>query len=251
MALTDRQNTTNWTYGSIFLVVALLLIGFNMWLRFSVVPEAEAQKKTEELAVQSLRTQQNALLKPEVRDLFEKYSLAMEAVDIIFSAREEVFTGALDPDDYEPVMLLDYPDFFERFQKLLAKKAVIGNLTIDAYGRISFLVQTTSFHNAAQQLKAFRFGLSEQQQRRTSREELEEEGFDIDEEDIPVIFRDVVVSAVTRNLLKGEVEDIPEVLRNGDSTYDFVIQMQLNPDYYSYLLDLKYEAEEIENTSNQ
>ncbi len=239
----DRQNTTNWTYGGIFLFVAILLIGFNMWLRFSVVPEAEAQKKTEEMAVQGLRTQQNALLKPEVRDLFEKYSLAMEAVDIVFSAREEVFTGALEADDFEPVMLLDYPDFFEHFQKLLAKKAVIGNLTIDAYGRVSFLVQTTSFHNAAQQLKAFRFGLSEAQQRRTSREELEDDGFEVDEDQIPVIFADVVVSAVTRNLLKGDAEDIPDVLKNGDSTYDFVVQMQLNPEYFSYLLDLKFEAE--------
>lgn len=243
MALMDRQNTTNWTYGGIFLFVAILLIGFNMWLRFSVVPEAEAQKKTEEMAVQGLRTQQNALLKPEVRDLFEKYSLAMEAVDIVFSAREEVFTGALEADDFEPVMLLDYPDFFEHFQKLLAKKAVIGNLTIDAYGRVSFLVQTTSFHNAAQQLKAFRFGLSEAQQRRTSREELEDDGFEVDEDQIPVIFADVVVSAVTRNLLKGDAEDIPDVLKNGDSTYDFVVQMQLNPEYFSYLLDLKFEAE--------
>lgn len=192
-------------FGSLFLVLSLLLLGFNGWLRFfslaGIVDEIQLEKRT----VKKLQEEQENYLKGGLRDLFSKYSDGVLAVSSVLAARDAVFSGELDSDSSEPVMILDYVEFFESLQKLLGKETVVSNLNINKAGQISFLAQTTSYLSAARQITALR---------------------------IPELLINVQVSGVGKNDITGSGEELPLTLQENSATYDFIVQAMINPEYF-------------------
>ena len=240
----NRQQISHWIFAGMFFLLSLVLVGFHIFLSWFELADLERQLETEKLALESLKVQQSGILQPEIRELFERYSDGVSAVDILFAARDEVFTGQLSEDDYQPVMLLDYPEFFQLLQKLLGKRSVLSNLSIDVTGRISFLVQTSSYTNAARQMAVFRDGLEQERQRSVLAEEEEiptEEGAVM-----PVLLTDLQISSVARNPITGKAEDVPEVLSQSDSSYDFIVQARINPEYYFFRREQELAAEELQ-----
>jgi hypothetical protein len=237
----SRKHQTLWVFGSIFLTLSLVLLGFNSYLRFFSLAQVREEIDQEKKAIQKLQEEQEGYLKNELRDLFSKYSDGVSAVASVLAARDAVFSGELDDDTADPVMLLDYPDFLEKLQKLLGRKTVVSNLNIDRSGQVSFLVQTNSYLSAAQQITALRLGLAPERQRRAlAQEEVSEE--------MPELLIDVEVSSVGKNDITGAGEDVPVVLRDESATFNFVVQMRINPEYYFYLQEQRELAEEEENS---
>lgn len=240
MSAEGRKHQTLWVFGSIFLSLSLVLLGFNSYLRFFSLAQIRENIDQEKKAIEKLQGEQEAYLKNELRELFSKYSDGVSAVTSVLAARDEVFSGELDDDTAEPVMILDYPDFFAKLQKLLGKKTVLSNLNIERAGQISFLVQTSSYLSAAQQITALRLGLAPEQQRRALAQAEEDE-------EMPELLVDVVVTSVGKNDITGAGEDIPEVLRSGAATFNFIVQAQINPEYYFYLAEQAAAAAEDNN----
>lgn len=234
-----RKNQTWWVFGSIFLSLSLVLVGFNCYLRFFSLAEIREGNDQEKRTIKKLQEEQENYLKNELRDLFSKYSDGISALTSVLAARDAVFSGELDDDNEEPVMILDYLDFFEKLKKLLGKNVVVSNLSISRSGQLSFLVQTTSYLSAAQQITALRMGLAPEQQRRAlAQVEVVEE--------IPELLTEVDVSSVGMNQIAGTGEELPEVLRNAAATFTFVVQAQINPEYYFFLQE-QQELEEEES----
>lgn len=237
MSAEGRKHQTLWVFGSIFLGMSLLLLGFNSYLRFFSLAQIRESIDQEKKAIEKLLGEQEAYLKNELRDLFSKYSDGIGAVSSVLAARDEVFSGELEDDTAEPVMILDYADFLEKLKKVLGRKTVLSNLNIERSGQLSFLVQTTSYLSAAQQITALRLGLAPEQQRRALAQ------VDISE-DMPELLVDVEVSSVGKNDLTGAAEELPEVLRSGASTFNFIVQAQINPEYYFFLAEQAAQAAE-------
>ncbi|MDF2379301.1 MAG: hypothetical protein P1V18_03720 [Candidatus Gracilibacteria bacterium] len=242
MSLNSRQRTTYFVFSGIFLVFFLSFFIFDTWLRWFHVPELAQRINIEELAVQSVKTQQTGVLKPELRDLFQRYSDGISAVDSLYLARDQVFSGEWDEEDFQPVMLLDYPDFLEKLRLLLGNKTFFNSLTVSSTGQVSFLIQTTSYLNAARQIDALRRGLSEENQRDVVDTE-DTEDFE-DAEEKPLLLTGFSVTSVGRNEISGEADDQPNILKRSDASYDFVVQAQINPAYYLYQYDLQLEAQD-------
>lgn len=230
MSAENRKHQTLWVFGSIFLGLSLVLIGFNSYLRFFSLAQIRENIAAEKKGIEKLQEEQEAYLKNELRDLFSKYSDGVGAVSVVLAARDEVFSGKLDDDTNEPVMILDYVDFLEKLKKVLGKKTVVSNLNIGRAGQLSFLVQTSSYLSAAQQITALRLGLTPEQQRRALAQAT------VDEE-MPELLVDVEVSSVGKNDITGAGEDVPVPLRDGASTFNFIVQAQINPEYYFYLAE--------------
>jgi hypothetical protein len=259
--LTSRQISTYWAFGGIFLFLAFLLIGFHLWIRFFVLSEQQNQITLEKTSVESLKVQQTGILKPELKELFQQYSDGIGAIETVFAARDEVFTGQMDEEDFQPVVILDYPRFFELLQKLLGNKSYANNFNISATGQLSFLVQTTSYLNAGRQMAALQFGLSEEvQQKKLASKENEDEDDSADaedeekvlEEDLPPpLLIGVQINSVTRNEVTGEQKDIPDLLKDSEATYDFIVVAQINPEYYVYELEQRQIAEETKEEEEE
>ncbi|MDZ4216877.1 MAG: hypothetical protein U1C97_00990, partial [Candidatus Gracilibacteria bacterium] len=145
MSVSSRQQTSQWVLGGIIFFLGLLLLGFHLWLSFFVMAELNQQVQAEDLALQSLKTQQNGFLQPEIRNLFAQYSDGISAVESVFAAREEVFTGEMTEKKFEPVTILDVLDFFKNLQDHLGQQTIMEELSLDPSGRLSLLVRTTSY----------------------------------------------------------------------------------------------------------
>lgn len=206
----SRQQFSEWIFGAIFLGCALLLLGFHIWIRFFVFSDIQTKVQIEKTALESLKAEQGKLLTPELRDLFTQYSDGISALESVFAARDEVFTGSMDEDRYEPVVLLDYPFVFKELKKHLGKGTVLSSLTIDAFGKISFLASTLSFGDAARQIAALQFGFSQN----------------------PRLFTNVSVSSISRQQITGKQEDIPLVFRGMEATFNFIVQARINPEFF-------------------
>lgn len=243
--MSSPKQTTEFLFGGIFFFLTLLFVGFYLWLSLIHVSGLEQRLEIEKKAIEAIKTEQSTLLNPSLRGVFEQYSLGVNAVSAVLRAREEVFTGQMEEEDYNPVVMLDYLDFFELFKKLLYKKAVISNLSLDAIGRVSFLVQTTSYSEAASQMAAFRYGLSEGQQKKILAEDEEEAAV------IPPLFKEVEISNIGRRLLTGQLDEIPVILQGSDSSFDFIVQMKMNPEYFAYQLERAREEAEAVEEENQ
>ena len=206
---------------SVYLFLALLLIGFFLYLKFIVLARLEASVLQEKSQVESIKVDQGKMLSVELRETFERYSQGISGVESIRIAREEVFTGLLEEEKYEPVMLLPYLSFFQDFQKLLKKTSVISALSIDPVGKISFVVSTTSYTQAATQMAALRDGFKPTKK----------------ESQRPALFQKLLISSISKKDLLGKADEIPEVLREQSSVYTFLVQGFINPEYYLSLLE--------------
>lgn len=242
MSLSSRQRTTYFVFSGLFFLVILAFLVFDFWIRWFHLPDLQQKISVEEVAVQGLKTQQMGILKPEIRDLFQRYSDGITAVEGVMIARDEVFTGEWDEEDFQPLMLLDYLDFFERLRLMLGNKSFFNNLTISETGQVSFLIQTTSYLNAARQIDALRRGFSEENQRSIDDTEVTSDPLDAEEK--PLLFTNFSVTSVGKNEITGDAEDLPVLLRRTDASYDFVVQAQINPDYYLFLYDQQLATQE-------
>jgi len=247
MSSQERKYQGNWIYGGIFLFLAVLLLGFNYFVRVHQMKATAIDLEKNEQTLQRIQRDQTFILQDGFQDLAWRYSDGMAAVQSIFEARKEVFSGELDDDSIVPVVLLDMPDFFERLQDLLFKRSVLSNMTIGRKGDLAFLVQTTSYTDAGKQIATLRFGLEPfiESKKKTSSnknedeesEEGEEEDVEAEEEDeVPRLLIDFDISSVSRNNNAGG-DDVPEVLRGEPFVYSFIVQAQINPEYYIYLLE--------------
>lgn len=206
---------------SVYLLLAFFLIGFFLYLKFVVVARLELSLSQEKKQVENIKADQGKMLSPELREAFERYSQGISGIESIAAAREEVFTGSLDEEKYEPLMLLPYVSFFQDFQKLLKKTSVISALSIDNVGKISFVVSTTSYSEAAAQLAALRDGFQ------PSKKDLER----------PPLLKNLLISSISKKDIVGKADEIPEVLRQQSSVYSFLVQGFINPEYYLSLLE--------------
>lgn len=235
----DRTQRNEWIFASLFIGFSVFLLGFYAWLRFFPISVLTQQIEDEKRTLTGLQEQQNQFLEKDLRDLFTRYSDGIAATEVVLAARDEVFTGAIDDDTAEPVVILDYPDFLKLFRALLGKKSVISNLTISKAGQLSFLVQTGSYALAGQQMAALKFGLSPARQQ----EVLVDEGGLEHAETIPVLLRNIDITSVARREVTGQAEDVPAVLRDGEAIYSFIVQAEINPEYYFW----QNEKRETEN----
>lgn len=235
----DRTQRNEWIFAGCFITFSVLLLGFYGWLRFFPVSTLTQQIEDEKRALAGLQEEQNRFLEKDLRDLFTRYSDGIAATEVVLAARDEVFTGAIDDDTAEPVVILDYPDFLKLFRALLGKKSVISNLTMSKAGQLSFLVQTGSYALAGQQMAALKFGLSPARQQEVL---AAEEGVE-EAETIPVLLRKIDITSVARREVTGQAEDVPAVLRGGEAIYSFIVQAEINPEYYFFMREREEESE--------
>jgi hypothetical protein len=208
-----RQQRTNLIFAIIFLVFSALLMGINLFLRFGPVAEWSDKLTTEQSQIDDAKKKQTVLMQDGLKDLADRYSAGMGAVQSIFAARDAVFSGPLDNDALKPVMMLNSPQFFDYFQKLLSKKAVMSNLTIGNGGDVDFVVKTGSYLEAGRQIAALRFGTH---QGKTS--------------DSP-LFNHFNISSVAIMANPGD-DSVPEILRSEPLIASFSVQAKINPDYF-------------------
>lgn len=246
MSVFLRQQRTEWFYGMVFFLLALLLLGFYAWLKYFDLASLSNKLDTERGAIAELKTQQNDLLDADLRLMLEQYSEQVKAVESVLVARDEVFTGSLSDDQFEPVVLLDIVQFIALLTDLLSRKVILSHFSLGPTGELSFLVQTTSFREAARQMEVLRMGFSGSRQKQVVMKEVQEG--DVGEsafgEELPPLIINVVISSVVRSPLSGSLEEIPEVLRSGDSSYDFIVRMQINPQYFFALHEEQKESDE-------
>lgn len=207
--MNQSSTQSEWVFGSICIFLAFLLLGFFGYLRFFALASLDRQIQTEKRALESAKAETAKSLTPELRGLFEEYSNGISSLQALFAAREDVFTGSLDPERYEPVVFLDYLAFFAELQKLLGKKTLLSNLTIDPIGRVSFLITTTNYFQAAKQMEALQQGFSD-----------------------PPLLIAFEISSVARKVLTGKAEEFPQFLRQESSVTQFLVEAKINPQYY-------------------
>lgn len=227
--------------------LAVLLLGLNYFVRAHQMSGTEAELITAKSNLDRVKRDQTFILQDGLQDLAFRYSDGMSAVQTVFEAREEIFTGELENDSLLPVVMLYLPDFFKTFQALLHKKAVVANLTIGQGGEIAFLVQTVSYAEAGKQIAVLRFGLEEfteenkkVKSEKVKEEENEEEEDEEEEEEIPPMLVAFDISNVSRQLNVGG-EETPEIFRGEPFVYSFVIQAKINAEYFFYLQELEEE----------
>ena len=219
----SSQHRRDWIYGSLFCLIAVILIGLFCWLRFVELARLEADIHHEQLAVQELKTQQQQFFDDGLGDQLAQYSDSIQVIESLLYARDEVFTGLMSEGRFEPMVVLDLVAFFERIQQLLSNKVLVNSFSLSPTGRVNFLVKTTSYADAAQQMDALRFGL-------------EEEGA------LSHLFINVLISSVTRSELRVRGEDLPALLQGKEASYDFTVQMDINPEYFSALQETSHES---------
>ena len=239
MTIDDRTSRNEWIFAGLFIGFSIILLGFYAWLRFFPIATLAQQIEEEKRALTKLQEEQNRFLEKDLRDLFTRYSDGIAATEVVLAARDEVFTGAIDDDTAEPVVILDYPDFFKLFRALLGKQSVISNLTVSKAGQLSFLVQTGSYAMAGQQMAALKFGLSPSRQQEVLAAEV---GSD-EPQVIPVLLRNIDITSVARREITGQAEDVPAVLRNGEAVYSFIVQAEINPEYYFFVKEKEEDSE--------
>lgn len=223
MTAEDRQNQELWIFGGVFLFLSLCLFGFHGWMKFFALQELKLSIAAEHKIVQELKGKQETFLKNELRDLFSRYSEGVSAVSSIMAARDDVFSGAVNDDTAEPVVILDVPDFLLQLQRLLGKQMVLSNLEISRTGQVSFLIETMSYLSSAKQISALRLGLASERKKKSSAD---------GDELAPPLFIDMEVTSVGKNDVTGTASDIPEIFRQLPATYRFIVQAKLNPEYY-------------------
>jgi len=217
MSIEQRQRRHYLIFSGIFLLLFITLIGFNSYLRFGPVAEWSGKYSTDQLHLESLKKQQAMLMADGLKDLADRYSAGMGALESVFAARDAVFSGELDNVSLKPVVFLNSTDFFQSLQKLLRKNAVLSNLTIGNGGEIAFVMKTSSYQEAGRQIAALRFGIS---QKATA--------------SLPPLLTDFNISSVSMTVNAGD-ENIPEVLRNEPFIASFAVQAKVNPEYFQAL----------------
>ncbi|GEM_PF-4334752 len=186
MRRTDRIITV------LFFTLSAFLLALNVWLRFFALADLDRDLRRQQGAFESIRAQEAVMLKPEVKEVFERYSRGVSAVDAVLHARDEVFTGALDDDQAQPVAILPLVEFFAQLKGLLLKSTVISNLSIDHSGKIAFSVRTPGYEEAGKQMEGFHAPLLTQ----------------------------VEISSVSEQRVGQEV------------SFDFVLQARINPEFW-------------------
>lgn len=214
----SRQSGSEWAFGVVFLLLALLLLGFNGWLRFFVLEQVNGKVAVQQHELDSAKAEQAKILSPQLRGLFERYSKGIGALQSVFQARDDIFSGSLDEKQYEPIVLLDYLATLDLIKKHLSKTVVMGGLSIDPVGKISFVIQAPSYQQAAVQMAALEFSFSGKDTGKKS--------------DRPVFLSDFSVSSISRNPFTGKPEEIPLILRGLPASYNFIVQAKLNPEYF-------------------
>ena len=202
---------TCWIWTALFAITMLLLWSFFLWLRLSPLTQALDHRDRQRSQTESLAEEQAALLTPELTALFEDYSDGMRGLASLFAARDEVFSGALDDDHEDPVLLLDVIDFLGRFKRLIGKDSVLTNFDLNAAGQLSFVVETSSYYQASQQMEVLRFGFEEEP-----------------------LLSDVEITSVGRQVLGEGIAPV----------YRFLVQAQISPAYYEYQQVVAEEAVE-------
>jgi len=210
------QHRRDWIYGGVYLLLSLVLMGLYCWLRFGELAQLEVDIDREQLAVQNLKAEQQQYFDDGLGDQLSQYSDHIQAIESLLFARDEVFTGLMSEDRFEPVVMLDLVAFFEHLQELLSEQVLVNGFSLSPTGRVNFLVRSTSYAEAARQMDALRFGLTEEEQQ-------------------PQLFMEVVISGITRTPLSHSAEDLPDLLQGKEASFDFSVQMDVNPDYFAVL----------------
>jgi len=199
-----------WIWTGIFIALILLQWGWFLWFQLVPLSQARTLRVRQQAAVEGLVSEQQSLLTPELQQLFEEASDGMRGLVSLFEARDLVFSGAIDDEHDEPVLLLDMSDFLGRFQDLLAQSSVISQLSLGPSGRLSFVIETGSYYQAAEQIEALRFGFDEQP-----------------------LLQEVEISSVGKQDLNAELAPV----------FRFLVQAQVSPAYFEYQRELVEEEE--------
>lgn len=186
----------------LFVLMSLPLLAFNARLRWVNIAELNEKLMAEEVLVEMLRDERESILNPDIKEAVLKLREGVYFADVLLSARDEVFSGTED----ERLVILDFLKFFEKFKELLAKKTVVSNLSVDPSGGVSFLLQTTSYYQAAKQMEVLKYGFGED----------------------PALFVGLQINSVGRRELVGMAEEFPQVLRDEPAVYSFIVQARLN-----------------------
>lgn len=197
--------------------MSLFLFSWHAWFRFVVIEDWEEKVQVEEQALADFQLEQDAMMSVETRDFLDRYSDLVLVLESVLSARDMVFSGEMSADRFEPLVVLDLLEFFRLFRAHLSAEVLVQKLSLSSEGELSFLVQTTSYHEAARQSEVFRKGFKS-------------------ESDLPHFFQDIEISSVTKSDFSlQEQEKLPDLFQGKTSHFDFVVQMQINPRYFSAL----------------
>ncbi len=213
------------------IIVSLILFSWHAWIRYVHIADWGEKVRIEEQALTDLQLDQEALMSDELRVFLREYGQVLSALDAVFLARDQVFSGQMTEDRFEPVLVLDLLPFFELLRARLSPQVVLNKVSLSPGGELGFLVQATSYRAAAQQLEVFQYGFSD--------------------EDFTQLFQDVSVSAVSQTKLSlAQLETLPDVLKGLDASFDFLVKMQINPKYFSDLALRKQEEEAFNDESS-
>lgn len=190
-----------WIWTAIFVALTLLQWGWFLWFQFVPLGQAQDLKSRHQELVEELVSEQQSLLTSELKQLFEEASDGMRGLVSLFEARDVVFSGAIEDEHDEPVLLLDMSDFLGLFQDLLAKSSVISQLSLGPSGRLSFVIETGSYYQAAEQIQALRFGFTERP-----------------------LLDEVEISSVGKQELNAELSPV----------FRFLVQAQVSAEYFEY-----------------
>jgi|CXWL01.1.fsa_nt_gi hypothetical protein len=227
MTIDQRQRRSHLVFSGIFLSLSLALIGLNSFLRFGPVAEWSGKYTLDQQRLDALKKQQVGLMEDGLKDLADRYSAGMGAVQSVFAARDAVFSGELENLSLKPVVFLNSPDFFLSLQKLLRKSAVLSNLTIGNGGEIAFVMKTSSYQEAGRQIAALRFGIAAEKPSLKNPSLV-----------IPPLLIDFNISSVAMTVNAAD-ENIPEILRAEPFIASFAVQARVNPEYFFALNEVK------------
>lgn len=201
--------TQHLIWSALFLFFSLVHIGFFVSLKFMAISDLGEKILREKKSLEIVQAEETKLLSPELKSTFEKYSKGVLAIENIFAGRDQIFLGNLEEEDYDPVVILSYPDFFQDFQKMLEKHTVIESLSIDHQGKVSFLLESTSFGRVGAQIELLRRGLKK-----------------------TPLFRNFEVSHIAARTLAGKRDEVPKVFESYAAVYGALIEARINPDFY-------------------
>lgn len=196
----------------VFLVVLFSSV-FYGWLVFVHVSTWDDKVAVEERALTQLQQERDALMTDELREFLQRYTQTVSDLEAVLALRDEVFTGDLSPDHFAPLMVLDIVQFLAQFRAHLSPEVVVNTLSLSPEGELTFLVQSTSYQHAAEQMRAF--------------------SHPVLDEHFPGLFQSVSVSSVSRTALSlTDQEKLPALLQGRDASFDFFVKLQIDPAFY-------------------
>jgi hypothetical protein len=212
------------------LLLSIVLFSWHAWLSFVHIADWEEKVRIEEQGLADLQLQQDALMSAEVRQFLNQYSDSVVAIESVFAARDEFFSGEMTADRFEPVVILDLLSFFESLRERLSSRVLVNKISLSPTGELNFLVQSTSYRQAAQQLQVFQYGLLS--------------------DGLPQLFRELSVSSVSKTKLSlARQDELPDLLQGRDASFDFFVKMQISPEYFRALAEQTQQLQENPITS--